>query len=213
MEVRSLRLPQEYQQVEWISPVADVSTNTRANIIKTGVMISGDVGYDTTYEVLQPAYNYDRYIAVALDTKGPRILTAYTGSGNGSSARNGASIAIDNNTYVTSGILDWGERIRVQANVDGNGSVYVNNVLLGQYGTFTVSTPKELTLFCKDQSYNCCQAYAKMYHFAVYEAGVMVRDMYPCYRKADDVIGMYDVVNNAFYYNAASGEWNKGENI
>ena len=37
--------------------------------------------------------------------------------------------------------------------------------------------------------------------------------LYACYRKADDVIGMYDVDNDVFYTNAGSGAFTKGADV
>ena len=37
--------------------------------------------------------------------------------------------------------------------------------------------------------------------------------LYACYRKADGVIGMYDVENDVFYTNNGSGDFTKGQNI
>lgn len=53
-----------------------------------------------------------------------------------------------------------------------------------------------------------CIHYAKLY-----SNDVLIRDLVPCYRKADDVIGMYDLVNDAFYTNAGTGTFTKGGDI
>lgn len=42
---------------------------------------------------------------------------------------------------------------------------------------------------------------------------VRVRDLVPCYRKSDNVIGLYDKVNNAFYANAGTGTFLKGADV
>lgn len=39
------------------------------------------------------------------------------------------------------------------------------------------------------------------------ENGIVVRDMVPCYRKADNKPGMYDLANNQFYTNAGTGDF------
>ena len=39
------------------------------------------------------------------------------------------------------------------------------------------------------------------------ENGIVVRDMIPCYRKADNKPGMYDLANNQFYTNAGTGDF------
>ena len=39
----------------------------------------------------------------------------------------------------------------------------------------------------------------RIYHLKVWDNGTLVKDMYPCYRNADDALGMYDVVSATFY--------------
>ncbi len=41
----------------------------------------------------------------------------------------------------------------------------------------------------------------------------LIRHFIPCYRKSDNVIGMYDIVNQKFYTNAGSGTFTKGSDI
>lgn len=40
---------------------------------------------------------------------------------------------------------------------------------------------------------------------------ILVRHLIPCYRKADNVVGMYDLVSNTFFTNAGTGEFIVGE--
>ena len=44
-------------------------------------------------------------------------------------------------------------------------------------------------------------------YFKVWQGGTLQRHLIPCYRKADKVIGMYDIVNNQFYTNAGTGDF------
>jgi hypothetical protein len=53
----------------------------------------------------------------------------------------------------------------------------------------------------------------KIYNVKIYTSGNLVRDFIPCYRKSDDVIGLYDLVNDAFYTNAGTGTFTKGGDI
>lgn len=45
----------------------------------------------------------------------------------------------------------------------------------------------------------------KLYAMYIYDNGNLVRDFVPCYRKSDNVAGLYDLVNNVFYTNVGSG--------
>jgi len=50
----------------------------------------------------------------------------------------------------------------------------------------------------------------KLYSFKIYENGELVRYMVPCYRKSDNVVGLYDIINSKFYTNSGTGEFIKG---
>ena len=52
-----------------------------------------------------------------------------------------------------------------------------------------------------------------VYKLEVYKNNVLVRNFVPCYRKIDNVIGLYDLVNDVFYTNAGSDTFSKGSNI
>lgn len=41
----------------------------------------------------------------------------------------------------------------------------------------------------------------------VYLNGTLLHDLVPCYRKSDNVVGMYDIVGNVFYTNAGAGSF------
>lgn len=53
----------------------------------------------------------------------------------------------------------------------------------------------------------------KIYNVKIYTSGNLVRDFIPCYRKIDNVLGLYDIVNDVFYTNAGSGEFTAGAEI
>lgn len=54
---------------------------------------------------------------------------------------------------------------------------------------------------------------AKFYRFKLSVGGQKVRDLIPCYRKSDSVIGMYDIVNGVFYTNKGTGSFTKGHDL
>lgn len=53
----------------------------------------------------------------------------------------------------------------------------------------------------------------KLYSCQIYDNGTLVRDFVPCYRKSDNVAGLYDLVNNVFYNNVGSGVFAVGSNV
>lgn len=52
----------------------------------------------------------------------------------------------------------------------------------------------------------------KLYTFKLYDGGNLVRDLIPCYRKSDSVIGAYDKISKAFY-TSIYGSFTKGQDI
>ncbi|MBQ9540635.1 MAG: hypothetical protein IJU89_04405 [Alphaproteobacteria bacterium] len=55
--------------------------------------------------------------------------------------------------------------------------------------------------------------YAKMYYMKLYNGSTLVRDFVPARRNSDNVLGMYDTVNNRFYTNSGSGEFIAGDPV
>ncbi len=70
-----------------------------------------------------------------------------------------------------------------------------------------------LVIFCRynltDDIYDTYSS-AKLYSFKIYESGELIRDFVPCYRKSDNVIGLYDLVGSEFYTNSGTGTFLKG---
>ena len=53
----------------------------------------------------------------------------------------------------------------------------------------------------------------RLYKLKMWTDDILVRDFIPCYRKSDNVVGMYDLVNGKFYTNEGTGEFVKGPDV
>ena len=53
----------------------------------------------------------------------------------------------------------------------------------------------------------------QLYELKISEGNGVIRDFIPCYRKSDNVGGVYDTVTGTFYTNAGSGTFTYGANI
>ena len=53
----------------------------------------------------------------------------------------------------------------------------------------------------------------KLYSCVIRSQSSTVRDFIPCYRKSDNVAGLYDKANNVFYTNQGSGTFNVGPEV
>jgi len=72
------------------------------------------------------------------------------------------------------------------------------------------STTNSISLFgiIDDTPFNTYDMY--VYSMKVWEGDTLVRNLIPCYRKSDNEIGLYDLVNNVFYTNQGTGSFIKG---
>lgn len=53
-----------------------------------------------------------------------------------------------------------------------------------------------------NDSFSCI----KLYNFELYEGASLIMKLIPCYKKIDNVKGMYDLINNLFYENNGTGD-------
>lgn len=56
-------------------------------------------------------------------------------------------------------------------------------------------------------------SYARYYNVKFSKDDVLVRDFIPCYRKTDNVAGMYDTVSGQFFTNQGTGEFVTGQEV
>ena len=70
------------------------------------------------------------------------------------------------------------------------------------YTAFTC--PRNLTLFAINRS-TALVGQTRIYSCQIYNDTTLALALVPCYRKSDNVAGLYDLVNNVFYTNAGSG--------
>ena len=53
----------------------------------------------------------------------------------------------------------------------------------------------------------------KIYYCQIFTYNTVVRNFIPCYRESDNKPGLYDLVNNEFYTNQGTGDFDKGNDI
>ena len=99
-----------------------------------------------------------------------------------------------------------------------NGGNYYNDIVCGEQksGTITAfSSTYSVHLFGINNGGTNSQQTGDIYFygFKAYTGVTLVRDLIPCYRIADNEIGMYDIVNDVFYTNAGTGTFTKGADV
>lgn len=55
--------------------------------------------------------------------------------------------------------------------------------------------------------------YGKIYYLKIYENADLTKYFVPCYRKSDNIAGMYELIGNKFYTNNGTGEFTVGADV
>lgn len=182
--VKDTALPSEYQEVEYIE-----STGTQ--YINTGV-----VGATTNM-----AYE------IKFQKTGYWLIGAVSIAGSSGDSAISANQIRFGTQYVTN----------LNLNEDAH-TIYVDKEKYTIDGTTTnwdststLTGNKNIYLFWANGS--SIDKNGKIYYCNIYDNNTLVRCFVPCYRKSDNEIGMYDLVNNKFYTNAGTGNFVKGNNV
>ena len=183
------RIPQEYQEVEYIQ-------NSGAQYIDTGIIPDNSTGIELVYKALD--YTTSQYLA------GARV--GWTGSinygVNGSGSRTEWDVRFNASaTYSSIQRTDHKMKTKIILN-NGNGTWDIEDLETGeQFNTAltnkAVSATTNLMLF----AYSDGNIHKKLriYSCKLYSGEELIKDFVPCYRKSDDVRGMYDLINGVFH--------------
>ena len=194
-------LPSEYQKVEYIE-------STGKQYIDTGITPDTTLEFDTIFNT---SNNFSQETGRYGCIFGSRIssaiadvqLTTYSEIGYHGTIRCG-------NNYGDNAWLS--NNVKINAKLKNN-MYYVDNREI-RSTTIEVSNDYNIYIFALNQSGIAIQnGKLKLYTFKLWKNDVLVRDFIPCYRKSDNVIGMYDLVTNTFFTNAGTGEFLKGSNV
>ena len=185
------RLPQGYQEVEYIE-----SSGTQYI----------DTGYKPTGENMRLVIDY-MYSAspngkslFGAESSGTFPITFYSKSATT------AEFYIGSTYEVVSYNITTGTRYKLDCHAN-NGAFTANLNKTTKSKTYSGSLLKTLNLFLftNNGQQSTQLISARLYSCQIYDNEILVRDFVPCYRKADNVAGLYDLVNNVFYTNAGSG--------
>ena len=186
------QLPTEYQEVEYIQ-----SSGTQ--YIDTGYIVNASDTISWEFTAMIPSQSEafmgaNGYLQFHVTSSGVGVSTL-NASGLGSKK----TFRIDFSNSVTQLYID---NTLVETK-NWSGSYNGTNVKLGIFklgdadnGWHTTTSPVSCTL----------------YEYAINIGENEVSRCVPCYRKADNVAGLYDLVNNVFYTNAGSSVFTVGAN-
>ena len=194
--VETARLPKEYQEVEYIQ-----SSGTQ--YIDTGFVSNQDTRLVADFQIT----------ATPTSTLGIFGTRKTAGSTKGAFAIWNVSKAVRfdyNETPTSTGIATAGYHVvdinKNIANIDGTS-------FTATYASFNSTYPIFLFAVNNGGTADSRMVSASWYSCQIYDNGTLVRDFVPCYRKADNVAGLYDLVNDTFHTNAGSGTFDVGDDV
>lgn len=194
---KGARLPSAYQEVEYIE-----STGTQ--YINTLVIPTSKTSWEIEFEQTKANIWY-----FGADTG-----WVTNGFGFNVYADRGTDIYpllyINSSTYYDFETLEANQRYVVKY---GNGLLRVNST---EYSVPSFTGTQTNPIYTNSINRNgtpdsIAQGKGKIYSLKFYEDNTIIRDFVPCYRKSDNEVGLYDLVNGVFYTNQGSGSFIAGE--
>lgn len=187
-------LPSEYQEVEYIE-------SSGVQLIDTLVTPSSNIDLEITAQGLNTALENgasDNWATNALQL-------CFFGASNKIRA-----------IYGNIGVYDFDIDVNSQFNkarINGNGEFYINDNLVYSFKADEFEGSNTICLFgCRYP--NVVKTSGRIKNAKIYRNGVLIRNFIPCYRKSDNVIGMYDLISNKFFVEVSGGgAFIKGNNV
>lgn len=201
IESPELRLPSEYQEVEYIE-------TTGKEYIYTGFNVTGNLIVEgKVYTEIQ-----NTEMAIVGSVVSSAVEIGFSSINNRFFVYSKSSAAIVPTSSIYNTILEFTAKINTESptkelilhNIDGG----LTQSETSSNGSFQNT---ELHLF----QYNNTKYrfIGRLYELKFYDNNVIARHFIPCYRKSDNVIGLYDLVNNVFYTNQGTGGFSKGSDV
>jgi len=190
-------LPNEYQQVEYIE--------------------SNGTQYITLdYKASNNTSSEGKYQLTAITTTmlfGSRTSSTsnFYGLNWGGSTANPAYYNSYNSGVITNKTIDT----NIHTFHKDKAILYIDNTKLSTHtNTASFTTPYNMVVFgCNTNGTVGLFTSARIFYLQFYDYDTLKIDLVPCYRKSDNVIGLYDLVNDKFYTNEGTGQFTKGADV
>ena len=202
-------LPSAYQQVEWVKNSTPTSTTS-------GVYLDLGFAFDkgAIIKLNFIAHGINGQPFGAAENSGKlRCMISQTASGGYSFYGSNGS------AYTTHTFSGLGTEVDFVYTLK-KGSFIVEELISGSKtakGTTQAEYTMTRNLYLFAQNYNTAPRFlgqCSIKSFQYYDNdNNLICDLIPCYRKADGVIGMYDVVRKIFLTNAGAGSFTKGADV
>lgn len=194
-------LPGEYQQVEYIESTGTqyIDTGLKSNQISKVSMDFEFTSMDKTYNLLFGSQQ---------NVNGQQVRNQFNMTPTKISFTNGIGSAC---VFDVAKTINTNTRYYFIGNFGTNGSFNINGEVTECKGDGAYSSLNAY-IFCYNYLGNASlHSKIKLYELKTWDmSGKLSRHYIPCYRKSDNAIGLYDLVNDMFYTNSGTGVFLKG---
>lgn len=195
-----IELPDSYQRTEYLE-----STGTQ--YIDTGYFINPKTKIECEFQFTDSTKKQQRVFGSA-DTTNTR-LDCYVKDSlqlgwNWTEQDNQTNLNVNTNYTIDTN--------KHKIIIDGvNKTVKLDNIYTSSIaGNFNKTSTTSLGIMAHITTNITGYAYLKLYSFKIYDNNALVRNLVACYRKSDNVAGLYDLVNDVFYTNNGTGTFAVG---
>lgn len=197
-------VPDGYTQLKYLESSGTQIINTEvAPTLETKLQVTGvRMPSQTGYNKIAGCSDPNVYIPMASGVYGSIFYCRF---GNSSEVSIGSPLPCNGTSEPPTISTD-----KTQATFEADGGT--KTMACPATGIGTVDPATRIALFGskKGSTYNQFTA-ARIFRAKIWDDGVLIRDMIPAKRDADDVLGMYDIVNDVFYTNDGTGTFIGGE--
>lgn len=199
-----VNLPNEYQRVEYLKSTGTqyIDTGIDLNIIRNINCKAENV--NNSYLFWYRGKETLNYTSIMLGWNGKNTQIRCSLFSKGNNDASGSVYTVNDSRVVTfftnNGSFKVNERSYAFRNVN-------YNLNLGS-GTFRLFGRK-----LEDLETIYIYGTAKCYYISISDANNILIHLIPCYRKSDNVAGMYDLVSGQFFTNAGTGSFIVGEDV
>ena len=204
------KLPDTYQQVEYLS-------NSGTQYIKTNYVPTNDCGFEIKWRDLVENAGVtgagSNYVMGSRNGTGGDIYFAVSGATNTQTITLTRTGVTSPQYYRRYG-YEYICKGTFRSNEDNSGELL--NLTTGNRITGTQNSSLNATATVYLFALNGTNIHAKVaiYYAKFYNGnGELINYFIPCYRKSDNVMGMYDLVNRRFYQNAGTRTFTKGKDV
>lgn len=202
-------IPYEYQQVEYIE-------GTGTQYINTGIALDVDyMAIEITAAITSNEYSADSVVMGCYGGSTQRLYVMVKGGSD--SAKRKIRLGIGKGYFTDSAKVDTNRHTwmvdmkNLKAYIDGT-SKAKNSSSAYSKGTNSNAVIGILCGTNENGEWSYAPTKAKVYNAKIYRSDSLIHDYYPCFRKADNVIGFYDKMAKEFVTNAGTGTFGKGSN-